>query len=184
MKYFPIELQSIHFSGILKKISVFLRKNLVRLMCRRFFWNIFFQMKMVQEVHETICSSKTISFRSFGIFTHWSPANTVTSLPQKGRFGQNFWWKILLGWCAADFSDRHSFRWKWFRTYLRPFLVKKQQLLGHMKYSPIDLQPIPWPICLKTDNFVNNFERKSRKGDQAQIFLKDILLGENGSGLT
>ena len=143
LKYFPIELQSIHFSGILKKISVFLRKNLVRLMCRRFFWNIFFQMKMLQEVHKTICSSKTISFRSFGIFTHWSPANTVTSLPQNGRFGQNFWWKISLGWCAADFSDRHSFRWKWFRTYLRPFVVQKQQVLGHMKYSPNDHQSIP-----------------------------------------
>ena len=146
---FPFNSSRFTFSGILKKISVFLRKNLVRLMCRRFFWNIFFQMKMVQEVHETICSSKTISFRSFGIFTHWPPANTVTDLPQNGRFGQNFWWKILLGWCAADFSDRHSFRWKWFRTYLRPFLVQKQQVLGHMKYSPIDHQPIPLEIHQK-----------------------------------
>ena len=28
------------------------------------------------------------------------------------------------------------------------------------------------------------FEKKSRKGDQGQIFMKDILLDENGSGLT
>jgi len=136
---------------------------------------------MVQDLPKTIPSSKTTSFRSYEIFTYWPHVNTVTNLPQNRRFGQNFWEKISLGWPGSDFSDRHSFRWKWFRTYLRPFLVQKQQLLGHMKYSPIDLQPIPWPICLKTDNFVNNFERKSRKGDQAQIFLKDILLGENGS---
>ena len=160
LKYFPIELQSIHFSGILKKISVFLRKNLVRLMCRRFFWNIFFQMKMVQEVHETISSSKTISFRSFGIFTYWPPANTVTDLPQNGRFGQNFWWKILLGWCAADFSDRHSFRWKWFSIPLRPVLVQKQQVLGHMKYSPIDIHSIYF-LAILTKN-LSFWENKSR----------------------
>ena len=69
--------------------------------------------------------------------------------PQKGRFGQNFWWKISLGWCAADFSDRHSFRWKWFRTYIRPYLVQKQQVWSHMKYSPIDQQPIPFKIHQK-----------------------------------
>ena len=139
---------------------------------------------MVQEVHETICSSKTISFRSFGIFTHWPPANTVTDLPQNGRFGQNFWWKILLGWCAADFSDRHSFRWKWFRTYLRPYLVQKQQVLGHMKYSPIDSMPIPWQVFPQKGRFGQNLEKKSCLSDEWQIFLIDILLDENGSGLT
>ena len=49
----------------------------------------------------------------------------------------------------ADFSDRYSFRWNWFRTYVRPYLVQKQQVLGHMKYSPIDHQPIPLGITQK-----------------------------------
>ena len=104
---------------------------------------------MVQDLPKTNCSSKTTSFKSSELFTHWPPANTVRSLPQNGHFGQNIRDKISKGRPGADFSERHSFRWKWFRTYLRPFLVQKQQVLGHMKYSPIDHQPIPLGITQK-----------------------------------
>ena len=68
-----------------------------------------------------------------------------------------FWDKISFKRPGADFYERHSFRCKWFRTYLRPFLVQKQQVLGHMKYSPIDLQPIQWQFCLKTVILVRFF---------------------------
>ena len=47
-------------------------------------------MQMVQDLPETISSSKTTSIRSYEIFTHWPPANTVTILPQNGHFGQFF----------------------------------------------------------------------------------------------
>ena len=139
---------------------------------------------MVQDLPKTNCSSKTTSFKSSEIFTHWPPANTVRNLPQNGHFGPNFWDKISKGWPGADFYERHSFRWKWFRTYLRPIVVQKQQVLSHLNYSPIDLQPIPSEVCLKTAILVRISETKSRKGDQGQIFMKDILLDENGSGLT
>ena len=136
---------------------------------------------MVQDLHKTNCSSRTTSFKSSELFTHWPPANTVRSLPQNGHFGQNIRDKISKGRPGADFYERHSFRWKWFRTYIRPFLVQKQQVLGHMKYSPIDLQQIPWQFCLKTVILVRIFDEKSRKGEEAWFFIRDILLGENGS---
>ena len=136
---------------------------------------------MVQDLPKTISSSKTTSFRSYEIFTHWLHANTVTSFPSKRPIWSESWEKILFKRWVADFSDRYSFRWKWFRTYLRPYLVQKQQVLGHMKYSPIDLQPIPWQFCLKTDILVRIFDEKSRKGEEAWFFIRDILLGENGS---
>ena len=40
-----------------------------------------------------------------------------------------FWEKILLGPGGANFSERHSFRWKLFRSYLRPFVVELQLIL-------------------------------------------------------
>ena len=49
----------------------------------------FFQMKMVQDLPETISSSKTKRFKSYEIFTHWPPANTVTNLPQIGFFSKS-----------------------------------------------------------------------------------------------
>ena len=139
---------------------------------------------MVQDLPKTIPSSKTTSFRSYEIFTHWPQANTVTSCPSKQTIWSESWEKISKRWPDSDFSERHSFRWKWFRTYLRPFLVQRQQVLGHMKYLPIDPKPIPWQVAPQNRRFGQNLEKKSRKGDQTQIFLKDILLGENGSGLT
>ena len=55
-------------------------------------------------------------------------------------------------------------------------------LQGYLKYFPIELQTIYFSAILtKISQF---FEKKSRKGDQGQIFMKDILLDENGSGLT
>ena len=104
---------------------------------------------MVQDLPKTISSSKTTSFRSYEIFTHWLHANTVTSFPSKRPIWSESWEKILFKRWVADFSDRHSFRWKWFRTYLRPYLVQKQQVWSHMKYSPIDQQPIPFKIHQK-----------------------------------
>ena len=53
-----------------------------------------------------------------------------------------------------------------------------------MKYSPIDLKTIPCQVSLKMADLVKILREKSRLSDQGQIFLIDILLDENGSGLT
>ena len=66
---------------------------------------------------------------------------------------------------GADFSERHSFRCKWFRTYLGPFCNKKQQVLGHMKYSPIDHQSIPLEIHQKMPFFWDKISFKRPGAD-------------------
>ena len=52
----------------------------------------------------------------------------------------------------------------------------------YLKYFPIQLQSIHFFGYFEEN--LSFFEKKSRKGDQGQIFMKDILLDENGSGLT
>ena len=87
----------------------------------------------------------------------YSPIDHQSILLEIYKKMSYFWEKISFKWGGVIFYERYSFRCKWFRTYLRPFLGQKQQVLGHMKYSPIDLQPIQWQFCLKTVILVSFF---------------------------
>ena len=89
-----------------------------------------------------------------------TPSQYREEFPSKRPILSEYWEQISFKWPVADFSDRYSFRWKWFRTYLRPIVVQKQQVWSHMKYSPIDLKPIVWQVAPQNGPFGQNLERK------------------------